>query len=182
MTKLEIAAQAAGIVAMVFNVLSYLWKKQKTVITFQLLGSSFFAISFFMLGAFSGSIGNIITVFRATMFLNKEKTHAENPRWLPVYICLFLIMFVLNFTAFGKEITVFNLFTELLPFIGGLALSIGYFLKSASGIRKAGLVSSPCWLLYNIIVGSWGATLCEVFTLTSIFTGMIVNDRKAKEA
>lgn len=180
MSRYEITAQIIGIIAMMFNVLSYQGKKQKTVITLQLLGSTFFAVNYFMLGAIVGSISNLVTVFRAIVFLNKKKLKADSPLWLVFYICSYVAVYVLNFTVFGKDPTVFNILLELLPVVGGVALSVGYFLKSASSIRKAGLVSSPSWLVYNIIVGSWGATLCEIFTLISIFVGMFVNDRKKR--
>ena len=42
MTPTEIIAQAFGIVAMVFNVLSYQGKKQSTVIAMQMCGSVLF--------------------------------------------------------------------------------------------------------------------------------------------
>jgi hypothetical protein len=60
-----------------------------------------------------------------------------------------------------------------------LALNIGFMLKDAAAVRKCGLVSSPSWLIYNLVVGSWGAIICEVLTLISIFIGMARHDQKA---
>ena len=50
MTPTEIIAQAFGIVAMVFNILSYQGKKQSTVIAMQLFGSVLFTVNYLMLG------------------------------------------------------------------------------------------------------------------------------------
>ena len=77
----------------------------------------------------------------------------------------------------GQGSHCFYLILEILPVIGMTALSVGFRMKSASAIRKLGLISSPAWLIYNISVGSWGATLCEAFTLLSIFIGMLRHDK-----
>ena len=82
MTTYEIIAQAVGIVAMLFNILSYQQKSSKGAITFQLVGSSLFAVNFFMLGATVGGIMNLIAAFRAIVFVNKDTFHARHIGWL----------------------------------------------------------------------------------------------------
>ena len=180
MKPIEIIAQIVGIFAMLFNILSYQGKKQKTVIALQLIGGALFAVNFLMLGALVGGILNILATIRAVVFLFKEKLKADRLPWLISFITAYIAVYVLNFTLFGKEPTAFNLIVEVLPVIGMLALNIGFMLKNASDVRKCGLVSSPAWLIYNIIVGSWGAIACEALTLISIFVGMLRYDNKAK--
>ena len=180
MNPTEIIAQIIGILAMLFNILSYQGKKQKTVIALQLIGGALFAVNFLMLGALVGGILNILATIRAVVFLFKEKLKADRLPWLISFITAYIAVYVLNFTLFGKEPTAFNLIVEVLPVIGMLALNIGFMLKNASDVRKCGLVSSPAWLIYNIIVGSWGAIACEALTLISIFVGMLRYDNKAK--
>ena len=174
----EWIAQLFGIAAMVLNILSYQGKKQRTVIAMQFFGGALFAANFLMLGATVGGILNILAVFRALLFLNKEKVKADSPIWLAVFISCFVAVYVLNFTLWGKEVTAFNLILEILPVIGMTALSVGFRMKNAAAIRKLGLISSPAWLIYNISVGSWGATICEILTLGSIFIGMFRHDKK----
>ena len=180
MELVEIIAQIIGIVAMVFNILSYQGKKQSTVIALQLIGSTLFAINFLMLGALVGGILNAIGIVRAIVFLYKDKLKTDRVSWLIAFIIVYLLIYVLNFTAFGKEPTIFNMIIELLPVIGMLAINIGFRMKNASDVRKCGLVSSPAWLIYNIAVGSWGAIVCEMLTLISIFVGMLRHDKKVK--
>ena len=178
MDSTEIIAQIIGIVAMMFNIFSYQGKKQRTVIAMHLFGATLFCINYLMLGAVVGGILNLLGIVRAVVFLFKDKLKAERKPWLIGFILSYITVYILNFTVFGKEVNAVNLIVELLPVIGMLALNIGFLLKSASGIRKCGLVSSPAWLIYNIVVGSWGGILCEVFTLISIFVGMFRHDRK----
>ena len=178
MLPIEIVAQIIGVLAMIFNILSYQGKQQRTVITLQLFGAVFFAINFLLLGAAVGGILNILAAIRAVIFVFKDKFKADSLFWLIAFTASYVAVYILNFTVFGKEPTAFNLIIEILPVIGMLALNIGFRLKDSANIRRCGLVSSPAWLIYNIVVGSWGAIICELFTLVSIFVGMFRHDRK----
>lgn len=177
MEHVELIAQTVGIAAMIFNILSYQGKKQSTVIAFQLVGGTLFAVNFLMLGAIVGGLLNIIGAFRAVIFLFKNKLKADRLPWFIGFIAIYLSTYVLNFTLFGKEPTAFNLIIEVLPVIGMISINIGFMRKNASDVRKCGLISSPSWLIYNVAVGSLGATICEILTLISILVGMSRNDK-----
>lgn len=176
--KIEIIAQCVGIVAMMFNILSYQCKKQKTVIALQLFGGALFSVNYLLLGAAVGGILNILATIRAVVFLFKDKLKADKLPWFVAFVACYVGVYVLNFTLFDKELTAYNLIIEILPVIGMVALNVGFRLKDAAAVRKCGLVSSPAWLIYNVIVGSWGAIICEVLTLISIFVGMFRHDKK----
>lgn len=178
MEAIEIIAQCIGIVAMLFNILSYQGKSQKAVITMQLFGASLFALNFLLLGATVGGLLNILGAVRAIVFLFKEKLKTDRLPWLIVFVSLYIAVYILNFTLFGKEVTLFNLIIEILPVIGMTALNIGYRLEKAADVRRLGMISSPAWLIYNITAGSWGAIICETLTLISIFIGILRHDKK----
>lgn len=180
MSTIEIIAQIIGIVAMLFNIFSYQGKRQSTVIAMQLCGAALFAVNFLMLGSVIGGVLNIIGVVRAMVFYFKDKLKADRLPWLIGFIAVYIAVYALNFTVFGKEPTAYNLVIELFPVVGMIALNIGYMHKNASDVRKCGLISSPSWLIYNIAVGSWGAIICEIVTLISIIVGIIRRDRKPK--
>ena len=180
MPPIEIIAQAIGIIAMFFNIISYQSKKQSSVIALQLCGGALFAVNYLLLGATVGGVLNILATIRAVIFLFKDKLKADRLPWLFGFIACFIAIYVLNFTLFGKEPTAINLIIEILPVIGMTALSIGFRLKSAADVRRCGLVSSPSWLIYNIHAGSWGAIICEIFTLVSIFIGILRHDKKIR--
>lgn len=178
MKPIEIIAQCIGIVAMMFNILSYQGKNQKTVIALQLCGGALFSVNYLLLGAAVGGILNILATLRAIVFLFKKQLKADKLPWLIGFLASYIAVYVLNFTIFGKEVTLYNLVIEVLPVIGMVALNIGFRLKNAADVRKCGLVSSPAWLIYNITVGSWGAIICEILTLGSIVIGMFRHDKK----
>lgn len=178
MTTTQVVAQILGIAAMLFNIVSYQGKNQRTVIALQFFGGVLFGLNYLLLGAAVGALLNFIGVVRATVFLLRDKLKTDQLPWTLGFTAVYLAVYVLNFTVFGKEPTAYHLIIELLPVVGMMSLHIGFLLKKASAIRKCGLVSSPAWLTYNIVVGSWGGILCEMFTLISIFVGMLRHDKK----
>ena len=180
METTEIIAQAIGIFAMAFNLLSYQQKTRKGAIIFQLFGTTLFTINFLMLGAMVGGLLNLVGAIRAIIFINKEKLRADHIAWQIGFIAVYFASYILTFTAFGKEATVFNLIIEFLPIIGMIATTISYRFSDAKSIRKFGLISSPAWLVYNIANMAVGAILCEVLSLGSIIIGIIRLDRKKK--
>ncbi len=180
MNPLELTAQVVGLFAMAFNIFSYQQKTQKRAIGFQLGGSILFAVNYWMLGAIVGGILNAVGTVRAIVFLNREKLRATHPAWLAGFTAVYLLSYVLTFTVFGKEATLFNLIVEFLPVIGMTATTISFRLSDARAIRRFGLVSSPSWLVYNIVSFSVGAIICEVLSLCSIFIGMFRLDRQKK--
>ena len=178
MKPLEIIAQIIGIVAMVFNILSYQQKKHRTAIAFQFVGSALFGINYLMINAYMGALLNVIGVIRAVVFMNKDKLKADHIFWLFGFIAAYLGCYVLTFTVFNAEFSGWKPIVELLPVIGMVATTVSYRFKEASAIRRFGFISSPAWLIYNIVCFSIGAICCEVFALISICVGIWRLDRK----
>lgn len=177
MNHTAILVQAIGIIAMVFNTLSYQQKKRSSVIAMQMVGTFLFSIHFFLLGATMGGILNALSAVRAVIFLNKEKLHAERIGWFLGFLAVYVLSYWMTFAVFGTEPTAVNLILELLPVIGMVAITISFRLSDAGAIRKFALISSPCWLVYNIANMSIGAIICEVLSLSSILIGMLRLDR-----
>lgn len=180
MTTYDFIAQAVGILAMAFNIYSFQMKTSNRVILLQMFGGALFSVSFFMLGATVGGILNAVAAFRAIIYMNEEKLHATHIGWLIFFEAVFAASYVLTFTVFGKAFTPGNALLELLPVIGMTASTISFRLQNAKAIRLFGLISSPSWLIYNIINVAVGAIVCEVLSLFSIFIGLLRYDIKRK--
>ena len=178
MNTTQFFAQAVGILAMGFIIFSYQSKTHRGVLVFQLIGAVLFAANFWLLGAAMGCIMNLISAFRALVFLNQEKLRANHPAWLVGFLLTYLGSYILAFTVLGTQPTALNLIAEFLPVIGMTAATLSFRMADAKMIRKFGLISSPCWLLYNIYAFSLGAIICEVLSLSSIIIGIRRLDRK----
>lgn len=175
-----LAAQIIGVFAMIFNIWSYQQKSQKYIIALQLLGSALFTAHFFMLGAYMGGLLNAVGIVRAVVFLLKDKLKSDHVLWLIGFIVIYLLSYILTFTLLGKEFNLINATVEILPVIGMTATTFAFRCKTAKITRLLGFVSSPSWLIYNIVNFAIGAICCEVFSLLSIVVGLIRLDRKGK--
>lgn len=182
MNLYDIIAQGLGIIAMAFNIFSFQQKTSTKVILCQMFGGILFSASFFMLGATVGGILNAIAAFRAIIYIYEEKFHAKHMAWLIFFFSLFVASYILTFTVFGKEFNLKNAIIELLPVIGMTASTISFRLNNAKAIRRYGLISSPSWLIYNVINVAVGAIVCEALSLISIFIGMLRFDIRKKDS
>lgn len=63
---------------------------------------------------------------------------------------------------------------QRLPAAGSIAGTVGYWSNNARKIRLANLlVTSPCLLTYDVIVGSWGGALNETVAILSIVISIL---------
>lgn len=153
---MEIFAQILGLIGAGFNIGSYQLKKNSHLMLSQFLASTFFVFNYLLIGAFTGCCMNLIGTIRNFLFLYGQKF-----RKIPILIFLNLILIV------ATVLTWENAFS-ILPFIGmGSMTNVMYF-NNGKTIRIAQLfISSPCWLIYNIINFTLGGILCEVFVIIS---------------
>lgn len=178
---MEAIAQIIGIFAMLFNVFSYQQKQQKSVIAFQLAGSALFSAHFFLLKAYMGGLLNAVGIIRAIVYLKKQTLKSDGVLWLIGFELLYAASYVLTFTVFGTEFTPINAIIELLPLVGMTATTIAFRSTAAKTTRLLGLISSPSWLIYNVINVAVGAIVCEVLSLISIITGIIRLDLRKND-
>lgn len=178
---MDLLVQALGLIGMTMNLVSFQLREQKKLIRLQFYSSIVFSFHYFLLGAMMGCILNIIGICRAFVFSHKEKEWARKKIWLYIFIGAYITVYILTFTVLGLEPTTYNLLLELLPVIGMTATTIGFFLENAAQVRKLSLMNAPTWLVYNVISGSIGGALTEIFCLISVVVGIIRLDIKRKK-
>lgn len=178
---MEIIAQIIGIFAMGFNVLSYQGKTQKHIMYMQLAASVLFIIHFMLLGAWTGGILNCIGLIRAIVFSQRDHKWASGKHWIALFIGASILFYIINITVFmpGKEFLFYLI--EVLPVLAMGASTLAFYMTDAGKVRAFSLMSSPLWLIYNIVNRSIGGALTETFAIISIFIGMLRHDRKKGE-
>ncbi len=178
----KIIAQSIGIVAMVVAISSFQQRTQKRIVLFQLVSSVLFCTHFLMIGALTGGILNGIGMVRAAIFAKRDtKRWAASPVWIYIFTGIFIVVYGLNFTVFGVAPTWQNFVLELLPVLGMVATTVAFRMEKAAHVRVLSLISSPLWLVYNVLQGSLGGVLTESFSLTSIVIGMVRLDIQTKD-
>ena len=175
---IEIIAQGISLIGMAINVLSFQRKEQKQIVFMQLIGSTFFGISYIMIGAYVGGLLNVVAMIRAVVYWQRDRFHAEKVHWVYGVTAASLCVYVLSFTVFGTEPDAKNLIVEILPAIAMALSTVGFYLGSARAVRFIGTVCSPLWLTYNIFNFNLGGIIAEMIAMVSIFIGILRYDLK----
>ena len=161
----QIITQAFGIIATVIVVISFQIKTPRG--TFLLMSGSFvcFAIHFAMLGSVAGAINNTLSLIRNILILTLKKDSLAD-KIAKIGVCFAL-----------AAVPLVELLIPALPFspwdflvaFATLVGSIFFWESDAKKLRIAQFfIISPCWLTYNIIVGSIPGAVTECFNLCSV--------------
>ena len=178
---METIAQALSFVGLAFIVASYQQKKKSSLVLCQLFGCGVFGIHYFMMGAYTGALLNVIGMIRSLAFYKENRSRKVGTIWTVVLIAMYVASYILNFTVFGAPATAGNLILELLPTIGMSVLTISFNMTGTGIIRALGTGHSASWLIYNIVHHSIGGTLTETMAMISIIVGILRYDIKKKE-
>ncbi len=161
---MNVLAQMIGIVAMVLSALSFQMKTRKQIIVMQIATSIVFGIHYFMIGALTACVVNLVAIVRNLAFYYKNNK---------VRIGMFcVIMPLCAILSWQGPIS-------LLMCVGMLFNTLAVAADKPVSTRKRILVSSPFVLIYNIFVMSIGGIINEI--LVDILT-VITLVRECKKA
>ncbi len=151
--------QVIGFVGVALFIVSYQIKSNRALFFCQMLGCVIFCVQFFLLGAYTGAISLFINVLRNVLLLK-----ANVWKWARSRVTLAVILLLLVLT------TVFTWagWISLLPFVSMAVTTIGYWTRNGQKIRLSQLIGSPCTLLYDALIRSWGGALNEGIAIVSI--------------
>ena len=156
----ELVIQAIGFLALILFLISYQFKSNRVLFMFQLTGSLLFSLQFFLLGAASGCFNLGLNAIRSALLLKYNDWAWVRRKWLPLLFCL-LYLLIAVFTWTGP--------LTLLTLIPSLVGTFCFWTNNARTIRLGCMFcASPCWLIYDICVGSWGGAVNEAITIISV--------------
>lgn len=160
----EFAIQAIGFIGVAFFITSYQIKSNRALFVCQLIGCVIFCIQFFILGAHTGAVSLIINIIRNLLLIK-----IKDWKWVSSKATMFVILaMLLAMTVYTWDGAI-----SLLPLASVGATTIGYWTNNAQKIRLSQFIGSPCVLVYDILVRSWGGVLSESITLVSIIVSVI---------
>jgi len=177
MKTVEMIGQIIGFIGTVLIIISFQFKKPRTLILVQCSAQICFTIHYMMIGSYAGGVQNALAVLRAGCIMSGNKKLRSNAaKW--VFMLLFLFSPMLFMFEGGFEPI------KLLDFLPGIGMFINtYYIwnEPGVGLRRSQLyVVSPLWITYNAINRSYPGILTEVFNALSslIFLLRIRRDKK----
>jgi hypothetical protein len=152
--------QGIGLIALLTNLSVFQTNTRKNMLLLGLITCLLWAAHFYLLGAMTGSAMNLLAAGRFCVYY-RVKPSKQN-RWIS-WLFVGLTLLATALTWQGRM--------SLLPFIGTTAMVIAFWQTKPKYIRRLALASSPPWIIYGAIVGSYPVIVAETLLLISIFIG-----------
>ncbi len=160
----EYMVQAIGFLGVALFIISYQIRSNRALFLCQLVGCIVFCVQFFLMGAYTGAISLIVNIARNLLLIkSNDWKWAKSQVTLAAIILLLLVMTICTWAGW----------ISILPFVSVAVTSIGYWTQNAQKIRLSQLFGSPCTLLYDILVHTWGGAVCEAITILSIIISIV---------
>lgn len=161
----KILIQIIGFGGVFFFLASYQLRSNKLLFVTQTLGCLLFVLQFALLGAYSGCLTLLVNIVR-NMMLSKYKQW-KWVQWKGWVVLFSVLCILIAWKTWNGPVS-------LLPLIGTIAGTVGYWSNNAKYIRLTNLlVNSPCMLTYALLVHSWGGVLNALINILSIVVSII---------
>lgn len=165
---MKILTQIIGIAAMAASVYSFQLNKHKHIMIVQIIATALFGIQYYLLGAFTGAMLDAVGVVRDIVFYNKDKKWASGNVWTVVFS---LMMVVFGIVTYQGVASIFMIVSMVFN-------TITFSFTKPKLVRRTILIASPFMLVYNILTGSIGGIINEIFAEISSVVGMFRHDFK----
>ena len=158
-----IIGQAMGFIAVVLGFLSFQMRTQKQLLMVQTATTIAFCIHYYLIGATSGLMMNLLGIARNLAYYHKDKPIFSGPK-CPIFFAL--VMGVVGLLSWQGY---YSLFVVLGLVINTICLSFADPQKS----RKSILLTSPLVLIYDAFVLSIGGMIYESVVIASSLIGIL---------
>ena len=150
--------------SVIFFIGSVQFKEKKNILLMQTFASMFYAVSYFMLGAYSGFVTEIIEQCKDLVFYKYEKNNLNIP-------FIFLIIFVIGLIVVA--VVTYNGFYTLMPLVINLMYFISSYFKNPKYIRIVMIIGAILWIYYNFSVGAFVIIIGNVFEIISASISLV---------
>ncbi len=175
----EIFVQVLGFVGIALNIIAVQFNKYGTIIFFKTLGSILFALQYFLLGAYTGMIMDLVGSVRNIIFSLNVKNKRSNKLPVIIFSCITAIAGIITialtwdvseirWTDNIKVATVLMVIISALSILAKLISTVAYSVGDPHKMRILNLPSSGCWLVYNFVAFTLAGIANEIMTLSSI--------------
>ncbi len=153
----DLFIQAIGFIPSVIAITALQSNNRKRILALQFLCSIMWFSHYWMLGAITFAMTNIINLLRAVICYYNDKDWAKS-NWIPVGLCVLYILGTV-FTWQGIQ--------SIFPCIAMLMTTVALWIHDMKKTRLLFLLNSPLMFLADILAGSYSTAIIEVIAFTS---------------
>lgn len=162
-TTTQLIAQAIGFLGTIIVVIGMQQKKYKNIVICKIGNEFFSSIHYLLLGGYTGMLANFASCLTNGCYYFRIKNGKST---LP-----FQIVFATMFVAIG--LLSWHGPISLLVVVAKLISSVALGIKNPRTIRILNLISNPCWLFYNIYMGSIAGIITDSLVIASVAIAVI---------
>lgn len=171
-----IIAQVLGFIGTIIMVIGMQQKTYKNIVISKISNEFLAALHYLLLGGYTGMVINLAACFTNGIYYFRIKSGKSTLVFQIVFGILFVALGLLSWHGY------ISLFVILAKLLSSVALGI----KHPRTIRVLNLISNPCWLVYNIYMGSVAGMVTDSLVTLSVLTAIIrldilPNFKKAQE-
>ena len=172
---MDIIAQILSILGCALMIFSFQFKNNRNLFLAQTLAAITFCTSYLLFGAFGGAFTNIVSIVNNAILLSGEKLKKKP---LLILVCIgyaiIPVLSLLNYSGAGTIKAMLEIIFSFVVAVSQVLITIAMWKDDGKTIRIVRLfITSPAWLIYNIVVFSLGGIICEMFSIISILVSFI---------
>ena len=165
-----VIGQIMGFLAVMLGFVSFQMRTQKQLLVVQTATTIAFCIHYYLIGATSGLMLNLLGIVRNLAYYHKDKPFFSGKKCPIFFAAVMGVVGMLSWQGY------YSIFIVLGLVINTVCLSF----SNPQSIRKSILVSSPLVLIYDAFVLSIGGVIYESVVIVSSVIG-IIRYRKREE-
>ena len=158
-----IIANIIAFVAVAITFISYQVNSQKKILVIQIIATVVSAVSFMVLGAWTGFAMNCVAILRNIAYYNKDKKIFSSK----------LVPYVFAAIMIGFGIATWTHWYCILSVAGLVINTLALSSPSAQLIRGSILVTSPMVMLYDLLAGNIVEAVKELIAIVSAVIGIV---------
>jgi hypothetical protein len=164
-------AQIIGFIGTIIIVFGMQQKKYGHIVFCKISNEFIAAIHYFLLGGYTGMLINFASCFTNGVYWYRNKKGKSTL----IFQIIFGIMFViLGALSWHGPISIFVVAAKLIS-----SVSLG--INNPRIIRILNLISNPCWLIYNIYMGSIPGIISDILVISSVVIAVVRLDILKKQ-
>lgn len=166
-------AHILGILAVITFLLSFQFKKRRSIIAVNLTSRLLYILQYILLGAFEGAVLDFMGLIFSFFAGYKEKKFIAKH--------FVIIMVIVNIILLAAGLTLYKNIFSLFAILGIILEITALWLTKEKNIRILSLCSAPFWLVYNLTNSAYGSVVGNVLSMVSVVIAMARLDFNRKQ-
>lgn len=156
-------AQILGFIGMAFIMIGMQQRKYGLIVFCENVNNLLCAIHYILLGGYTGMCICLASCFTNMVYWYRNKKGKSNFIYQVVFGILFVLLSLLSWHS------IFSVFILIAKLVSSVSLGI----NNPRIIRLLKLISFPCWLVYDIHMGSLSGIVGDLMSIGSVVIGII---------